>query len=468
MRSLNLRHTVTSSIAILILVGGMAYPALAKSAPPPPATAKTFKIPTVSSFTLENGVQVTMVPYGRVPKVSIRAVIGVGNLNDGDNTWVSDLTAKMMEEGAGGRSASEVALAASDMGGGISIGVGFDQTFVTMDVLSESVEDAIGLVADVVQRPDLPASEFDRVRDGLKRDLSVGKSRPQGAADEAYYKALFPNHPYGRFYPSESQLGSYTLDDVKSFHEENFGGKRTHIYVVGQFESNSVKTALEDAFGEWDSGPDVLTALPTESNEPALILVDRPGAPQSTLRLGKRVPVFDGDIRANAMNTLLGGYFSSRITRNIREDKGYTYSPRSGYSSYKGGRKWQQSADVTSESTGPALTEILNEIDRMRNEPPSESEVQGIKNYLGGLHVIRLASRGGLANGLSNANLYGLGTEYLESYISKVQKLSAKDFTDAATDYLNPDEMTLVIVGPLDQVRPQLEPLAGRLPKELK
>lgn len=460
------KHTILSSVAALTLTGGMTVSAFATSTPPEPSAAKTFKLPKINSFVMDNGVKVTMVPYGRVPKVTIRAVIEVGNLNDDQQTWLSDLTANMMEEGAGGKSASDIALAASEMGGSVNIGVGFDQTTARMDVLSESASEAIKLLADVVQRPDLPASEFERVKNSLIRDLSVGESRPQGTADKAFYAALFPNHPYGKFYPSKEQLEAYSLEDVKAFHADNFGGKRTHIYVVGQFDKAAVKSALEEAFGEWQEGPDVITVPSAENENPSLILIDRPGAPQSTLRLGKRVPVFDGDIKANAMNTLLGGYFSSRITRNIREDKGYTYSPFSGYSSYRNGRKWQQSADVTAEATGPALSEILMEIDRMRSEPPTEKEVKGIKNYMSGVHVIQLASRGGLAGRLANANLFGLGPQYLENYVSKVQELTAEDFTMAAKDYLNTEEMTWVIVGPLDEVRPQLTSLEDRLPPE--
>ncbi len=460
------KHTILSSVAALTLTGAMTVSAFAMSAPPEPSVAKTFKLPQINSFVMDNGVKVTMVPYGRVPKVTIRAVMDVGNLNDEGQTWLSDLTANMMEEGAGGKSASDIALAASEMGGSVNIGVGFDQTTARMDVLSESASEAIKLLADVVQRPDLPASEFERVKNSLIRDLSVGESRPQGTADKAFYAALFPNHPYGQFYPSKSQLEAYSLEDVKAFHADNFGGKRTHIYVVGQFDQAAVKTALKEAFGEWQEGPDTIAVPSAENDGPSLILIDRPGAPQSTLRLGKRVPVFDGDIKANAMNTLLGGYFSSRITRNIREDKGYTYSPNSGYSSYRYGRKWQQRADVTSEATGPALSEILMEIDRMRSEPPTDKEVKGIKNYMSGVHVIQLASRGGLAGRLANANLFGLGPQYLENYVSKVQDLTADDFTAAAKDYLNTEDMTWVIVGPLDEVRPQLTPLQDRLPPE--
>ena len=464
-----MRHfakTTLTSLSAVLLLSTVSVPALAKELPPEPATPKAFSLPKIDSYSLSNGVKVTMVPYGRVPKTNIRAVVNVGNINDGDETWISDLTAAMMEEGAGGKSAADLAVAASEMGGNLNIGVGLNQTFATMDVLSESAPDAIGILADVLQRPNLPESEFDRIKSGLVRNISVGKSRPQSMADSKFSEILYPDHPYGRSYPADGQMEAYSLDQVREFHADNFGGARTHIYVVGQFDADAVKSAIQAKFGGWAEGPADID-LPSAVNEGRqLVLIDRPGAPQSTIRLGKRVPALDETVELEAMNTLLGGYFSSRITRNIREDKGYTYSPNASLRTRLGARNWQQNADVSSESTGPALSEILKEIDLMRSEEPSAEEVQGIKNYLNGIFIIRLASRGGVANQIARADLHGLGAEYLESYVGRVQKLTAADFTEAAQEHLNPDEMTLVVVGPLDQVRPQLEELKGRFAEE--
>ncbi len=458
--------TTLSSLAIGVLSSSVAIPAFAKEAPPAPATPRNFKLPKVSNYTLSNGVKVTLVPYGRVPKATVRAVVDVGNINDGDMTWISDLTAAMMEEGAGGKSAAELAVGVSEMGGSLNIGVGLNQTFAVMDVLADSAPDAVSMLADVLQRPNLPESEFKRVRDGLIRNVSVGKSRPQSIADSKFAEALYPDHPYGRSFPEDGALETYTLNDVSAFHAANFGGARTHIYVVGKFDADKVKSAIKEQFGSWDAGPQPLD-LPSNLNEQRqLILIDRPGAPQSTLRLGKRVPVMDGSVELDAMNTLLGGYFSSRITRNIREDKGYSYSPGSSFRTRFGARNWQQNADVSAESTGPSIKEILKEIDLMRSEPPSEKEVDGIKNYMNGIFVIQLASRGGVANQLARVNLHGLGTDYLENYVGKVQGLTAADFTAAAKKHLNPDDMTLVVVGPIDDVRAQLEPLKDRFAAE--
>ena len=444
-------------------------PAMAQDREQPPAGGEpqSFALPEIQSYSLRNGVNVTLVPFGRVPKTTIRAVVRAGNINDGDQTWIADLTADMMKEGAGGKSSAELAQIAASMGGDLNIGVGLDRTFATMDVLSDSASDALALLADVLQRPNLPESELQRIKDDLLRNVSIARTQAQPQANEAFLAALYPNHPYGDTLPEEGQIESYSIEDVKKFHAANFGGKRTHIYVVGNFDRRKTKRAIKKAFGKWAEGEAPLS-LPSPANEtPTVALIDRPGAPQSTIRLGKRVPPIGRSLDLIAADTLLGGYFSSRITRNIREDKGYTYSPRSLMNNRFKATNWQQNADITSEATGPALAEIFKEIRLLQNEAPSADELQGIKNYMNGIFVLRLASRGGMANQLSFVDFHGLGTEYLEGYVDVVQGLSSEDLQTAAKMHLSIDEMSLVVVGPLDSVRGQLEVLpdfADRLP----
>ncbi len=454
--------------AICVVTSPLGSIAQEKEQPPVGSEPRGFELPAIETYSLRNGVDVTLVPFGRVPKTTIRVEVRAGNLNDGEKTWIADLTSDMMQEGAGGRSPSEMAKLASSMGGNLNLGVGLDRTFATMDVLSDSATDAVGLLADVLQRPNFPQSEFDKRKTNMLRNLSVSRSQPQTQAQEAFDKILYPDHPYGTGMPEDNVVQAFTLDDVKTFHAANFGGQRTSVYVVGQFDRRAMKRAIKKAFGKWEKGPAQLDLVSPVNTEPSIILIDRPGAPQSTLRLGKRVPALDGSVDFAAANTLLGGYFSSRITRNIREDKGYTYSPSSQISTNYQVANWQQNADVTSEATGASLIEIVKEIRLMQNEAPSDKELQGIKNYMNGIFVIQLASRGGMAGRLSFVDFNELGAEYLENYVSKVQALEVSDIQNAAKIHLPVDAMSLVVVGPLDSVRDQLETVpefADRLPE---
>lgn len=465
MKNLKKLALCASAVAFASLAAPLA--AQDREAPPVPGEARPFTLPAVTSYELPNGLHVTLVPYGKTPQVSILASVRTGNIDDGGDVWISDMTGSMMQKGAGGLTASEIAEAAASMGGSLSLGVGLDSATASTGVLGEYAPDAIKLLASLLINPDFPEGELEKVRADLLRNLSVSKSQPGAIASEAFSSQLYPDHPYGHSYPTEEQLSGYTLDQVKAFHAANFGAQRTHLYVVGRYDEAAVRKAIADSFGGWKRGP-AQSQLPTSADDAAqVVLIDRPGAPQSTLRIGQRVDVPAGDIEMAAMNTLLGGYFSSRITRNIREDKGYTYSPGSGLAQRVQGKHWVQNADVTAEATGASITEIIKEIRRMQTEDPSAAEVQGIKNYMNGIFVIGLASRGGVAGQLAGLDQLGLGPQFLNTYVTKVSALTGADFREAAVNNLPLDDMTYVIVGPLDSVRAQLEEvpeLSDKLP----
>ncbi len=456
--------------ATAISACAMAAPLAAqeREAPPAAAEARPFTLPAVTRYKLPNGMQVTLVPYGKTPQVSIVTAVRTGNIDEGENVWLADMAGEMMQKGAGGRTAAQIAEAAANMGGSLSLGVGGDVVTASTGVLAEFAPQAVQLLADVLISPDFPASELEKVRADMLRNLSVARSTPGGMAGEAFDAALFPGHPYGATFPTNDQLSGYTLDQVKAFHATNFGAQRAHIYVVGQFDDATMRAAIEKSFGGWKQGVAASKIDSPDVDAPGVILIDRPGAPQSTLRIGQRVAAQEGDLRFIAANTLLGGYFSSRITRNIREDKGYTYSPGAGVSQRVHGANWTQYADVTAEATGPSITEILKEIRLMQTEAPSGKEVAGIKNYMNGIFILGLASRAGVANQLVNLDLLGLGPQFLNTYVDKVSALTAEDLRAATAQYLPIDSMTYVVVGPLDSVRSQLEAvpeLAGLLPE---
>ncbi|MFN3389819.1 MAG: M16 family metallopeptidase [Allosphingosinicella sp.] len=429
---------------------------------PAAGTPKPFTVPASESYTLANGMQVTLIPYGNVPKATISLRTYAGNLNEGDDVWLADLTGQMLKEGAGGRSGSEIAEAAAAMGGGLGTGVGAHETFVGLGVLSEFAPEAIRLVSDVALRPTFPASELERVRENLLRNLAVAKSQPQPTADAALAAAYYgPDHPYGRIFPTEAQVKAYTLDDVRRFHANEFGAKRSRLYVAGQFDTAAVKAAIEQAFGEWAAGPERLSLPPQPQAGPKLLLVDRPDAPQSTIRIAFPAPVAGApdDLRFRVTNALLGGAFNSRITTNIREQKGYTYSPFSGVGWNPGEARWTFNADVTTEVTGPALKEVLGEIRRLQTEPPTAEEASGMRTYLAGIFVLQNASPGGLINSIANRDFHGLPADWLERYVPGVLAVQPADMQAIARQQLPLDKATIVVVGDLDKVEPQLKAL---------
>ena len=452
------KFVCTLILALVSSVVGFAQ----KQTPPEGGPPKPFKLPQKQTFALPNGVQVTMVPYGEIPKVTVSVTVRAGNLNEtAEQVWLADLTGQMIKEGGTAtRPAEQVAEEAASMGGTIDVTVGPDLTSIRSDVLSDFAPQIVALLADVVEHPALPESELPRLKQDLLRNLTVQKSRPQPLAQEQFYKILYPDHPYGRIFPTEQMLKGYTLVNVQKFYKENFGGARTHIYVAGKFDPAAVKKAITASFSSWQRGPAPLINIPKPVAKRQLELLDRPGAPQSTLYIGLPTinPANPDYIPLQVMNALLGGSFGSRITSNIREQKGYTYSPNSQVSSRYRDAYWLEVADVTTQFTGPSIKEIFSEIDRLRTEPPTEQELQGIKNYVSGVFVLRNSTRGGVITQLQFVDLHNLGDNYLETYLQKVVAVTPQQVQQMAQKYIRPNEMTIVVVGDKSKVADQIAP----------
>lgn len=453
-----LLFTMAASAALL------ASPAvLAQSPQPAIGEPEPFELPDTQSFRLDNGIEVTFIPFGLAPKANIQVHVRAGNLDDGDMTWLADLTGAMIEEGSAGRPSDEIALEAASMGGDLNVGVGIHTTTFTTNVLAEFGPQAVGLLADMIRRPDFPESELERVRRNLIRNVSVARSQPGPVANEAYAEILYgTNHPYGHTLPTSEELESYTMADIRRFYDANYSAQRTRIYVAGRFDEAEMEAAIRDAFGDWPEGAaDEAVTIPPNPG-PMLRFIDRPGAPQSTLRVGFDAvgPDHEDYPALVVMNAILGGSFTSRLTSNLREENGYTYSPGSGITTRPGaGGYWTFNADVTTSVTGAALAETFGEIARLQIEPIGEEEGDGMRTWLSGLFILQNASTGGLIGQLAYRDLYGLPDDYLDTYVPNILSVTNEDVTRIANTYLDTGEVILVVVGDLEQIEDQVTAL---------
>ncbi|MDH4196496.1 MAG: insulinase family protein [Candidatus Aminicenantes bacterium] len=432
-----------------------------KQAPPEGGKPKDFRVPAFRTFTLENGLGVTLVPYGTLPKAAVRFVIRTGNVNEAaEGVWLSDLMFDYLKEGTGSRTARAIAEEAAAMGGEVGAGAGGDQSSVGGTVLAEFAPAFVKLLADIVRNPAFPESELARLQANFLRQLAVAKTEPTSLASEAYYRLLYGDHPYGRVYPTEDMIKGYTAGLVKTFYERNIGARRTHVYVAGVFDEKAVEAAVREALGDWSPGPEVVTNIPRAATKRVINVVDRPGSIQSTIFIGRPVvaPESPDYIGLELTDSLLGGAFFSRITANIRENKGYTYAPSSILDTRFRSACWSEQADVSTEVTGAALKEIIFEIDRLGREAPAEEEVRGIQNYFAGIFVLQNSTPAGLIGQLAFLRLHGLERSYLETYVQTVYKVTPEDVRRIAGGLLASADMTVVIVGDLAKIKDQIAP----------
>jgi predicted Zn-dependent peptidase len=333
-------------------------------------------------------------------------------------------------------------------------------------VLAERGPDMVRLEADLLRTPRFPASELPRITANKAREVAIAKSQPQSLAQERFVQILYGDHPYGRLFPTDAMLKSFTIAQVKDFHARNFGAARAHLYVVGVFDGPAVERAVREAFESWAPGSPPSAKPPAPRTGHSVTLLDRPNAVQSTIMVG--LPVADPAAKdytaLSVTDALLGGTFGSRVTTNIREQKGYTYSPYSYISTHRRDAYWVQQADVTTQHTGASLKEIFGEINRLQKEAPGTPELDGIKNNMIGSFMVRSASRGGIVKELADADLQGLGEDYLSGYVRRVLAVSPAEVQHMTATYLTPERMTLVVVGDKATVAEQLAPFQRPIP----
>ncbi len=434
-----------------LLVMSAALPSAAqKEAPPPAGPPVSFKLPEKRELTLPNGMVVTLVPYGALPKVDVDLVVRAGNVDEAaDQVSLADVMGDLMQQGTTTRSAERLAREAASMGGSLDVSVGMDRTTIGGSVLSEFAPRMTALVADLVRNPAFPDSELARIKDNRLRQLAVTMTQPQPLALQKFRAVLYPDHPYGRIYPTPEMVQSFTTADIRKFYDANFGAARAHLYVVGQFDAAAVEKAIHDSFASWKRGTAARVPAPHPNSTRAVYLIDRPGAPQSTLLIGLPVagPTSPDYLPLLVTDALLGGSFASRITSNIREQKGYTYSPFSQVSTRYHDAYWAEQADVTTQFTGPSIKEILGEVDRLRGAAPPSSELAGVQNYLAGTFVLQNSTRGGIIGQLAFIDLQGLPDSYLTDWVQRVRGVTPAQVQQMTRKYLDPSRMTIVVVG---------------------
>ena len=437
-----------------------------KQTPPEGGTPQNFKLPEKEEFTLPNGLSATMVPYGEVPKVTVSMVVEVGNVHEAQNqNGLADVVGNLMQEGTATRNAKQIAEEVARMGGTLSVSVSPNQTTIYGTALSEYGPELVRLMGDVLQKPAFPESELARIKNDLKRQMNLARSQPGTQAQTKFRAALYPNHPYGYDLPSDKEIDAYTLEDIRRFYKEQFGAARTNVYVAGKFDEGAMKEAITSSLSNMERGPEPKINIAKPVTKSDMIVIDRPGAPQSTIVFG--LPVVDPShpdyLALRVTNSLLGGSFGSRITRNIREDKGYTYSPYSNLSARYRVGDWSQVADVTTEHTGNSLKEIIYEMNRLRKEPPSEEELKGIKNYEAGLFVLRNSTPGGIISQLNFLDLHDLPDAFLTNQVENIHAITPQKVQQTAEKYIRPKDMTLVVVGDKKQISQQLQKVQADL-----
>jgi predicted Zn-dependent peptidase len=461
-------------VALLLMLGGTEVPPATGTEVPPNTVVmaqptprpvvgpeRPFTPPPRVERTLPNGLRVVAVRFPTVPKVSVVLTIQSGLAVDpAEKAGLAQFVADVVQEGTAIRDSETIDREVSQLGASLTAAAGQDTSSFTMRGLADTLPAMMTLLADIVRNPTFPQAEIDLLKANTAQSLQAQLASPQAVANRVYRQTLFGSHPYSRVGATVESVPNIDRASIVEYHKTYYRPNNAFLVVSGDVTPEAAFAAAEKAFGAWARGtvpPPPSAPVPSLDGR-KVVFVQRPNSVQSSISVGNftirrndpRWPVL------NVANQIYGGAFDSRLVRNIREEKGYTYSPQSIFQAMGQAGLYRAVADVRNEVTGPTLTEIYGEIDKFRSGGPGEAELDNAKTYARGLFVIQNATQAGLAGTMNTVYSYGLPKDYPETFQKTVSSLSPEAVKTAAQMLLGSEDSVIVIVGDYTKVKDQL------------
>jgi zinc protease len=432
---------------------------------PKPGPAGALHLPVPEKLKLANGLTVLYSERPGLPLVAAYLVLHAGSgVNPVDRPGLSGMTARMLQQGTATRSALQIADRAADLGATLNSGSGVDTTGISTRSLSRSFPEALELLADVALHPSFPQSEIERVRSEWLTSIVQEKDDPFTLATRILDASLYgPRHSYG--YPDSGtteSIKAISRDDVDHFWKQNYFPDDAALVVTGNIKLAALKPLLEKYFGAWKAGRPTPAALGTpETTDAKLILVDRPGAPQTTLvcfSMGLARSTSDY-VPVEVMNTDLGGLFSSRINMNLRETHGYTYAAFSFFSYHRAPGPFIATSDVRTDVTAPATTEMFNELRRMRETQMIPAEMALSKDSIARSLPGRFERGTSAAATFAELFTYDLPLDYFSTLPGRINAVTAEQTQAVAQKYILPDKMIVLALGDRAKIEADMKKL---------
>ena len=415
-------------------------------------------LPLQAEVTLPSGLTIIAIQRPSIPLVELRLRVPFAQAP----LAASALMAQTLFSGTSGKSSVELAAELQTVGGGLSAGLDPDRLLITGNALATGLDRMLEILAAVLTDPAYPNAEVATERDRLVDHINVALSQPAHIARTALLKRMYGNHPYAIQTPEPEQVRAVRPAQLRSLHADRVRPEGAVLVLVGDISPEKAIDAAEKALGSW-TGPGRDETVPnTPPLEPGpLLLVDRPGSVQSSLRMAlPALPRTDPQYAALALaNMIFGGYFSSRWVENIREDKGYTYGPHTSIEHYLAGSALMVAAEVATEVTGPSLLETLYELGRIASLPPGEDELEQARRYALGTLRLGMSTQAGLAGLASMYASFGLRLEHLREHSAALATATLDQVAEVAAKFLAPTQAVTVVLGDAEKVAAPLSAL---------
>ncbi|HYL46281.1 MAG TPA: pitrilysin family protein [Candidatus Limnocylindrales bacterium] len=430
------------------------------AAPPALGPERPVAWPRRTVRSLANGMQVVLAEEHTFPKISAQLFFRSGNAVVAHRTpGLADLTATVVRTGTASRTSRRIEEDLRRMGADLATTAGADSSAISVAGVAEFSAGILEMIAELARGASFPAEEFERERRRKIEALRIERTTPGFLAGERLRRVLFGEHPYAIVAPTEEQVASYHRDQLEKFYQENYTPANALLIVVGDFSSAEMLERIEKIFGAWRApAPEAQKSpAPPRASGRHVHLVHLPGTVQTQVVVGNLATTrHDPDwYRLVLANSIYGGAFHSRLVINIREQKGYTYSPRSSLNALRQYGYFAVNAAVRNDVAAATLTEMFYEMDRMRSLPVTAEELESARNYLSGVFSLGVATQDGLIGQLSAVYLDRLPEDYLETYREQIRAVTAEDVLSAARRYFDSANAQIVVVGDREQIGEQ-------------
>lgn len=432
---------------------------------PPLAEPVAPRRPRIHRRTLSNGLRAVAIRKNDTPIVEFRLRIPSA-ITSANSLAKSSLLSATMTAGTASRDRHELEQQFGLLGGDLNVGHDADKITVGGSALSDHLADYLALVAEVVSTASYPTGDVDRERARLAEQLQVANASAGTMASKALAAKLYGSHRYARVLPEPADIATVKAAGVRSLHRSRVLPSDAVVVLVGDIAPAKALDALERAFAAWEgtapAGPAAKNPFAGRGESAhALSVVDRPGSVQSAIRVGLPSVGRDDDqyAAARVANMLFGGYFSSRLVANLREDKGYTYTPRSAMNLNDEAAVLTINADVSTDVTAAAVNEIRYELGRIATTAASDEELENARQYLIGGGLLGLSTQAGLAGTAASLEYAGVGLEFLWEHQRALAKVTGDDVRAVAERLMNPTLGRYVVVGDAELIEPQLDSL---------
>ncbi len=449
-------------IIFLLIISIPLFGQVDRSKMPEPGEAPEIQIGDPETFELANGLKVFLVENNKLPRVAFSLVLDRDPIMEGDNAGYISIAGQLLRTGTKSKTKDQIDEEIDFIGASLFT----SSNGMFAQSLTRHVEPLMEIMSDIVLNAEFRQEELDKIKKQTISGLQYQKDDPSSIANNVRRVLTYgKDHPYGEL-QTEKTVESVTLDMCRQYYDTYFRPNIAYLSIVGDISKDDAEELVKKYFGSWEKKevPSFNYETPNPPLNRKVAIVDRSNAVQSVINITYPLELKKNSedvVKVDVLSTLFGGYFSSRLNLNLREDKGFTYGARSSIASDRLVGNFVARCDGRNAITDSAVAEFIYEMKKIRNEKVTEEELQSAINYLSGSFSRSLEQPETIADFAISIARFNLPKDYYKNYLKNLSAVTVDDIRNTAKKYINPDKAHVLVVGNAEEVADGLKPFSA-------